>query len=197
MTYYKSQEEVNQGCKGSVKLSACEIVVHHSDSRRLDLVIPSEQHFYLRATSSSERQKWLVALGSAKATSSANQNKSPSDKGVDNLKLKKSELRLYCDLLMQQVHTIKSSVTSEKSHPEFEKMNEAAGLLSATCDTFIRTLDECMTMADANFTYELPHRHVWDSALPADTPASPTSPIVPTSLTSSRKASITNGFTPR
>lgn len=26
LAYYKSQEEVNQGSKGSVKLSACEIV---------------------------------------------------------------------------------------------------------------------------------------------------------------------------
>ena len=26
LAYYKSQEEVSQGCKGSVKLSACEIL---------------------------------------------------------------------------------------------------------------------------------------------------------------------------
>lgn len=25
LTYYKSQEEVNQGCKGSIKVQACEI----------------------------------------------------------------------------------------------------------------------------------------------------------------------------
>lgn len=25
LTYYKSQEEVNQGCKGSIKVLACEI----------------------------------------------------------------------------------------------------------------------------------------------------------------------------
>ena len=25
LTYYKSQEEVNQGCKGSIKIQACEI----------------------------------------------------------------------------------------------------------------------------------------------------------------------------
>lgn len=192
MTYYKSQEEVNQGCKGSVKLSACEIVVHGSDNRRLDLVIPSEQHFYLRAASPSERQQWLVALGSSKAALSSNQknNSGAGDNGPDNIKLKKSELRLYCDVLMQQVHTIKSSVTSENSHPEFEKMNEAAGLLTATCDTFIKTLDDCMALANANFTYELPHQHVWDSALPADGSSIIASgaPIVPSSLQTSRKS---------
>uniref|UniRef100_G3MQ76 PH domain-containing protein n=1 Tax=Amblyomma maculatum TaxID=34609 RepID=G3MQ76_AMBMU len=71
LTYYKSQDEVNQGCKGSVKVSACEIVVHPTDNRRLDLVIPSEQHFYLRAPTPSERQQWLVALGSSKAATAA------------------------------------------------------------------------------------------------------------------------------
>lgn len=33
----------------------------------MDLVIPGEQHLYLRAATSQERQQWLVALGSAKA----------------------------------------------------------------------------------------------------------------------------------
>lgn len=33
----------------------------------MDLVIPGEQHLYLRASTSQERQEWLVALGSAKA----------------------------------------------------------------------------------------------------------------------------------
>lgn len=33
----------------------------------MDLVIPGEQHLYLRAATSQERQLWLVALGSSKA----------------------------------------------------------------------------------------------------------------------------------
>lgn len=37
----------------------------------------------------------------------------------DALKTKKSELRLYCDLLMQQVHLVKTSATS-KDGPEVE-----------------------------------------------------------------------------
>lgn len=73
-------------------------------------------------------------------------------------------------------------------------MNEAAGLLTATCDTFIKTLDECMALANANFTYELPHQQVWDSALPADAQGnsggSSGAPIVPSSLQSSRKVLV-------
>lgn len=33
----------------------------------MDLAIPGEQYFYLKARTAAERQQWLVALGSAKA----------------------------------------------------------------------------------------------------------------------------------
>lgn len=36
------------------------------------------------------------------------------DSNPDSLKTKKSELRLYCDLLMQQVHMIKTAVSNDK-----------------------------------------------------------------------------------
>ncbi len=39
LSYYKSYEEVSQGCKGSMNVSVCEIVVNHADNTRLDLVI--------------------------------------------------------------------------------------------------------------------------------------------------------------
>ncbi|XP_037287375.2 pleckstrin homology domain-containing family A member 8-like [Rhipicephalus microplus] len=194
LTYYKSQDEVNQGCKGSVKVSACEIVVHPTDNRRLDLVIPSEQHFYLRAPTPSERQQWLVALGSSKAATAAAGSHAVQPirlggGGGDpegGLRAKKAELRLYCDLLMQQVHTIKTSQNGGEE--EAAKAAEAADLLRATCDTFIATLEDCMHLADANFTYELPHQEVRDSALPHETPPL-VAPVVPKSLQSAHPSS--------
>jgi len=33
----------------------------------MELIIPGEQHFYMKAVNAAERQRWLVALGSAKA----------------------------------------------------------------------------------------------------------------------------------
>ncbi|KAJ8957785.1 hypothetical protein NQ314_006500 [Rhamnusium bicolor] len=36
------------------------------------------------------------------------------------------------------------------------KMDEATRLLGATCDTFIKTLEECMKLSNANIVYELP-----------------------------------------
>jgi hypothetical protein len=43
----------------------------------------------------------------------------PGEPNPDALKTKKSELRLYCDLLMQQVHVIKNAASGEKG-PEVE-----------------------------------------------------------------------------
>lgn len=73
-----------------------------------------------------------------------------------------SELRLYCDLLMQQVHTIQEFVHQDENHstPSVENMNEASSLLSATCNTFITTLEECVRIANAKFKpemFQLPH----------------------------------------
>ena len=72
---------------------------------------------------------------------------------LDMLKTKRSELRLYCDLLTQQVHTIKTAVkTPSESHEtnngvDLEKLNEGCSVLTQTCDTFIHALDETMKIA--------------------------------------------------
>ncbi|XP_063377992.1 pleckstrin homology domain-containing family A member 3-like [Cydia fagiglandana] len=159
LSYYKSQEEVNQGCKGSVKVSVCQINVNQIDSTRMDLVIPGQQHMYLRAPSPQDRQKWLVALGSAKAcVDSKGDSKGSED--PNSLGHKKSELRLYCDLLMQQVHAVKSAANTEGG-PEVQTLEDASSLLSATCDTFIRTLEDIMKLTSGPTTpmvapYEMP-----------------------------------------
>lgn len=44
------------------------IKVNKSDSSRVDLILPNEQYLYLKASDYKERQKWLVALASQKAT---------------------------------------------------------------------------------------------------------------------------------
>ena len=73
----------------------------------------------------------------------------------EQIKSKKSELRLYCDLLMQQVHSVKSAINN-KDGPNVQELNEATSLLTATCDTFIGTLDECVTLSHANVTQAPP-----------------------------------------
>jgi pleckstrin family protein A (phosphoinositide binding specific) protein 8 len=56
----------------------------------MDLVIPGEQHIYLRAPTSQERQQWLVALGSAKACVTTRNRKDSGGSSFRTLKLKMS-----------------------------------------------------------------------------------------------------------
>ncbi|XP_038839902.1 pleckstrin homology domain-containing family A member 8-like [Salvelinus namaycush] len=148
LSYYDSQEDSWKGCKGSIKISVCEIQVHSSDFTRVDLTIPGEQYFYLRAINAAERQKWLVALGSAKACLTDNRTKREKEhqENTEALKTKMSELRLYCDLLLQQVNQIKDS-------EENEEAGENPGtMVKSTCTTFIKTLEECMLIANRTFS---------------------------------------------
>ncbi|KAE8580782.1 hypothetical protein XENTR_v10024540 [Xenopus tropicalis] len=125
----------------------------------MELIIPGEQHFYVKAVNAAERQRWLVALGSSKACLADNRTRKEKEISETNesLKTKMSELRLYCDLLMQQVHTIQEFVNHDEHRPSpsTENMNEASSLLSATCNTFITTLEECVKIANAKFKPEM------------------------------------------
>lgn len=101
----------------------------------------------MKAVNAAERQKWLVALGSSKAGLADTRTKKERGlrfvhafvwfslldrkktrcfysslaeltETTESLKTKMSELRLYCDLLMQQVHTIHESVGQEGDQSE-------------------------------------------------------------------------------
>ncbi|XP_032624386.1 pleckstrin homology domain-containing family A member 3 isoform X2 [Chelonoidis abingdonii] len=117
LSYYDSQDDVCKGSKGSIKMAVCEIKVHPTDNTRMELIIPGEQHFYMKAVNAAERQRWLVALGSSKACLTDTRTKKEKEISETNesLKTKMSELRLYCDLLMQQVHTIQEFVHHDES----------------------------------------------------------------------------------
>ncbi|KPP64240.1 pleckstrin-like domain-containing family A member 8-like [Scleropages formosus] len=138
LSYYDSQEDAWKGCKGSIKVSVCEIQVHPSDFTRVDLTVPGEQYFYLRAINAAERQKWLL------------------QENTEALKTKMSELRLYCDLLLQQVNKIKDTSQAEVLNAAAGEDGEAMGtLVKTTCTTFLKTLDECMQIASRTFRADL------------------------------------------
>uniref|UniRef100_A0A8C5GN33 Pleckstrin homology domain-containing family A member 8 n=1 Tax=Gouania willdenowi TaxID=441366 RepID=A0A8C5GN33_GOUWI len=154
LSYYDSQEDAWKGCKGSIKISVCEIQVHSSDSTRVDLTIPGEQYFYLRAINAAERQKWLVALGTAKACLTDNRTKREKElqENTEALKTKMSELRLYCDLLLQQVNRIKESDELEETA---ETGIDTGNMVKSTCTTFLKTLEECMQIANHTFNTDM------------------------------------------
>ncbi|KAM9487826.1 pleckstrin homology domain-containing family A member 8 [Clarias gariepinus] len=166
LSYYDSQEDAWKGCKGSIKISVCEIQVHPSDSTRVDLTIPGEQYFYLRAINAAERQKWLVALGTAKAclTDSRTKKEKEIQENTVALKTKMSELRLYCDLLLEQVNKLKDSPLVEAAAGSGEAGNETGKLVKSTCATFLKTLEECMQIASRTFPPDL------QNLSPLDTP---------------------------
>ncbi|TMS11186.1 pleckstrin homology domain-containing family A member 8 [Larimichthys crocea] len=153
LSYYDSQEDAWKGCKGSIKISVCEIQVHSSDSTRVDLTIPGEQYFYLRAINAAERQKWLVALGTAKACLTDNRTKREKElqENTETLKTKMSELRLYCDLLLQQVNKIKENDELDTAETGIDTGN----MVKSTCTTFLKTLEECMQIANRTFSADL------------------------------------------
>ncbi|XP_047453996.1 pleckstrin homology domain-containing family A member 8 [Mugil cephalus] len=154
LSYYDSQEDAWKGCKGSIKISVCEIQVHSSDSTRVDLTIPGEQYFYLRAINAAERQKWLVALGTAKACLTDNRTKREKElqENTDALKTKMSELRLYCDLLLQQVNKIKEN---DELGETAETGLDTGNMVKSTCTTFLKTLEECMQIANRTFITDM------------------------------------------
>ncbi|XP_015277251.1 PREDICTED: pleckstrin homology domain-containing family A member 3-like isoform X2 [Gekko japonicus] len=163
LSYYDSQDDVGKGSKGSIKMAVCEIKVHTTDPTRMELVIPGEQYFYLKAGGAAERQKWLVALGSSKAClgDSRSQKEKDLDLSHESLGRKLSELRLYCDVLTQQVLAVQEAThPQDNGSPLDIQMNEASSLLRATCSQFICTLEECMKFANTRLAPELYHPSV-------------------------------------
>uniref|UniRef100_A0A8C4TI53 Pleckstrin homology domain-containing family A member 8 n=1 Tax=Erpetoichthys calabaricus TaxID=27687 RepID=A0A8C4TI53_ERPCA len=158
LSYYDSEDDAWKGCKGSIKMSVCEIQVH-TDNTRMDLIIPGEQCFYLKAINAAERQKWLVALGTAKACLTDSRTKKEKEvyENTEALKKKMSELRLYCDLLLQQVNTVKECPVPGRleSNTVIDGHIDMATLVKSTCNTFLKTLEECMQIASKTFNAEL------------------------------------------
>ncbi|XP_047667446.1 pleckstrin homology domain-containing family A member 8 [Tachysurus fulvidraco] len=157
LSYYDSQEDAWKGCKGSIKISVCEIQVHPSDFTRVDLTIPGEQYFYLRAINAAERQKWLVALGTAKACLTDNRTKKEKEiqENAEALKTKMFELRLYCDLLLEQVNKLKESPLVVGAAISEEAREDSGSMVKSTCATFLKTLEECMQIASRTFSPDL------------------------------------------
>ncbi|VDQ01894.1 unnamed protein product [Trichobilharzia regenti] len=134
LSYYRSKEEMDSGCKGSVKLSVCDVIVHSSDARRFDLIL-GEQRYYLRALSRSDRQRWVVALGNSKVGNIPPkcEDVNVCEKGANiyiciyisyrsriepsqtqSIDSHRSELRLYHNLMVQQVKEIQSNLKEDK-----------------------------------------------------------------------------------
>lgn len=153
LAYYNSDEEISHGCKASVNVSAVDVHVDAVDTAKFVLSLKDGQHWHLKASTSAERQKWLIALGTAKARKS-------TDTSRDEIYHKMSELRLYYDALHSHVSNLKDAATDEDH--DVQKITEITKFLSATCDTFLSTLESCMKIAEGNFLPLHTHRKISD-----------------------------------
>ncbi|CAI8021088.1 Pleckstrin homology domain-containing family A member 8 [Geodia barretti] len=151
LAYYLAATEVHQGCRGSFKVTSCDIHVHPTDHLRFDIVMPGgRQVLYLKASSTVERQQWVVALGTSKQEEEGNIGKllGPSLDQQVAVRSKMAELQANCQLLFSQVSNMRSAAFSPS--PDTESMQEVATLISHTCDKFLKILSECMLLSTAS-----------------------------------------------
>ena len=121
LSYYLSCEEVGAGCRGSVRIIHCQTISHPYDHCRLDIVLPSKRCLYLKASTPSERQQWLVALANAKMESDDRKLEVAGNVWVDRnvdlkmLKVKRNELDASRQQLLRQVSSHNSTLFSSST----------------------------------------------------------------------------------
>lgn len=73
----------------------------------MELIIPGEQHFYVKSVNAAERQRWLVALGSSKACLADTRTKKEKgnikykqDKNIHKVNSKLPAVTLFDELIL-------------------------------------------------------------------------------------------------
>ncbi|XP_007439925.2 collagen type IV alpha-3-binding protein [Python bivittatus] len=61
LSYYKSEDETEYGCRGSICLSKAVITPHEFDECRFDISV-NDSVWYLRAQDPDHRQQWIDAI---------------------------------------------------------------------------------------------------------------------------------------
>ncbi|XP_047228011.1 ceramide transfer protein-like isoform X2 [Girardinichthys multiradiatus] len=126
LSYYKSQDETEYGCRGSLCLSKAVITPHEFDECRLDISV-NDSVWYLRAQDPEHRNKWIEfielhradsgygsesslrrhgsMLSLTSATSGYSATSTSSFKG-HSLREKLAEMETFRDILCRQVDTL-------------------------------------------------------------------------------------------
>lgn len=143
LSYYKSQDETEYGCRGSLCLSKAVITPHEFDECRLDISV-NDSVWYLRAQDPEHRQQWIESIELHRA-----------DSGYGS----ESSLRRHGSMLSLTSATSGYSATSassfKKGHSLREKLAEMETFRDILCrqvDTLQKYFDGC---ADAESKDEL------------------------------------------
>ncbi|XP_023278124.1 collagen type IV alpha-3-binding protein-like isoform X1 [Seriola lalandi dorsalis] len=127
LSYYKSQDETEYGCRGSLCLSKAVITLHAFDECRLDISV-NDSVWYLRAQDPEHRHQWIDSielhmsdsgygsesslrrhgsmLSLTSATSGYSATSTSSFKKGHSLKEKLAEMETFRDILCRQVDTL-------------------------------------------------------------------------------------------
>ncbi|XP_028458156.1 collagen type IV alpha-3-binding protein isoform X2 [Perca flavescens] len=127
LSYYKSQDETEYGCRGSLWLSKAVITPHEFDECRLDISV-NDSVWYLRAQDPEHRHQWIDSielhradsgygsesslrrhgsmLSLTSATSGFSATSTSSFKKGHSLKEKLAEMETFRDILCRQVDTL-------------------------------------------------------------------------------------------
>ncbi|XP_077592900.1 ceramide transfer protein-like [Stigmatopora nigra] len=134
LSYYKSQDETEYGCRGSLCLSKAVITPHEFDECRLDISV-NDSVWYLRAQDPEHRRIWIDSIELHRA-----------DPGYGS----ESSLRRHGSMLSLMSATSGYSATStssfKKGHSLREKLAEMETFRDILCrqvDTLQRYFDSC------------------------------------------------------
>ncbi|XP_075885648.1 ceramide transfer protein-like isoform X2 [Nelusetta ayraudi] len=163
LSYYKSQDETEYGCRGSLCLSKAVITPHEFDECRLDISV-NDSVWYLRAQDPEHRQQWIESIELHRSIREGRREKGVqgtiiippplADSGYGS----ESSLRRHGSMLSLTSATSGYSATSTssfKGHSLREKLAEMETFRDILCrqvDTLQKYFDGC---ADAESKDEL------------------------------------------
>ncbi|XP_061822255.1 ceramide transfer protein-like isoform X1 [Nerophis lumbriciformis] len=156
LSYYKSQDETEYGCRGSLCLSKAVITAHEFDECRLDISV-NDSVWYLRALDPERRHLWIDSIEMHRSVREGRRNKGGvqavtfippplADPGYGS----ESSLRRHGSMLSLTSATSGYSATStssfKKGHSLREKLAEMDTFRDILCrqvDTLQRYFDGC------------------------------------------------------
>ncbi|GCC25015.1 hypothetical protein chiPu_0003419 [Chiloscyllium punctatum] len=133
LSYYKSEDETEYGCRGSICLSKAVITPHEFDECRFDISV-NDSVWYLRAQDPDHRQQWIEAI---------EQHKAESGYGSE------SSLRRHGSMLSLTSAASGYSATSTSSFKKGHSLREKLAEMETFRDILCRQVDTLQKYFDA------------------------------------------------
>uniref|UniRef100_A0A4W4E2E3 Ceramide transfer protein n=1 Tax=Electrophorus electricus TaxID=8005 RepID=A0A4W4E2E3_ELEEL len=133
LSYYKSQDEREYGCRGSLCLSKAVITPHEFDECRLDISV-NDSVWYLRALDPEHRNQWIDSI---------EQHRAESGYGSE------SSLRRHGSMLSLTSATSGYSATSTSSFKKGHSLREKLAEMETFRDILCRQVDTLQKYFDA------------------------------------------------